>query len=349
MCTKRMRSFLSASTIGLFFAAASAHAASWKLHDLNVGVNTSSERINNLGQIVGNADALVGSNTFLYDKNGFSLLGHLSTPNGAGGSWGAHINDAGLITGTSSYGDGATASFVYKNGTMSLLSAGVNDVRGVNNHNLVVGNNGSVAKILDGNGVISVALPGSRVSVYGVNDLGQAVGAVFDGSSFTQSMFIFSQGQLTNLGTAGSDWASADQINNRGVILGHRSVTNSWFSYDESFVYENGKFTNLSGLLGSQSFEARAINDFGQVVGVDYANNHSYLYSDGQMIDLTKYGIYAVSDINESGQIVGHSISTGNLAILDVSAVPEPDMYLLLVVGLLVLSTTYRCRSRLRG
>lgn len=320
-----------------------AQAASWKLQDLHVGAFTGSERINNLGQIVGNADVNLSNDTFLYNNGQLTLLGNLSG-SADGSSWGAQINDAGLITGNS-YFNGSSASFVYQGGSMTVLNSSVSDVRGLNNNNTVIGNKGADAQLLNGGVITTISLDGSRLTALGVNDAGDMVGAAFNGSSFTQSMFLYSQGQVMDLGDFGTGWASADQINNHGVILGHRSITSSGFSYDESFIFDHGQEVNLSALLGSQSFEARAINDQGQVVGVDLGNGHSYLYSNGGMIDLSAYGITSVSDINEKGQIVGHSLATGNLAILEISAVPEPSAAIMLLGGLLLLALAYRRRA----
>ena len=69
------------------------------------------------------------------------------------------------------------------------------------------------------------------------------------------------------------------------------------------------------GRLGPYGSRALAINNLGQVVGYSQAGpfkDHAFLYSNGTMKDLgtiggVAAGISQAADINEKGQIVGHS------------------------------------------
>jgi probable HAF family extracellular repeat protein len=65
--------------------------------------------------------------------------------------------------------------------------------------------------------------------------------------------------------------------------------------------------TDLGGLAGSESAQAIAINDLGQIVGK--SANHAFLWERGQMTDLGTLGGDASSAnaINDRGQIVGES------------------------------------------
>jgi probable HAF family extracellular repeat protein len=65
--------------------------------------------------------------------------------------------------------------------------------------------------------------------------------------------------------------------------------------------------TDLGGLFGSQSAQATAINDAGQIVGK--SGNHAFLWEQGKMTDLGTLGgqTSSANAINDRGQIVGES------------------------------------------
>ena len=96
------------------------------------------------------------------------------------------------------------------------------------------------------------------------------------------------------------------------------------------------QITDLGTLGGTESF-AYAINDAGQVVGLSRLagdnDTHAFLYDHGNLIDLSvtynlgsgPYG-ESVSDINNSGQIVGNSPG-GHVMILSGGSVTEIGVF----------------------
>ncbi|MHC5723864.1 MAG: hypothetical protein ACYTXY_06815, partial [Nostoc sp.] len=99
---------------------------------------------------------------------------------------------------------------------------------------------------------------------------------------------------------------NATAINDSGQIVGR--TTNN-----DTFLYSDGKMTDLGTLPGGSDSYPEAINNSGQIAGI-YRNNDSayngFLYSDGKMTDLGT--LPGGSDsylgaINNSGQIVGTS------------------------------------------
>ena len=68
---------------------------------------------------------------------------------------------------------------------------------------------------------------------------------------------------MIDLGTLGGSFSSANEMNNKGQIVGGSSLANFDF---HAFLWQNGEMTDL-GTLGGSSSVANGINNRGQVVG----------------------------------------------------------------------------------
>src|SRR5437667_90547 len=160
---------------------------------------------------------------------------------------------------------------------------------------------------LGGNGNYSVA--------YCINGSGQVSGASSAPSNqMSDPAFLYSNGQMTDIGTLGGDTSNAYGINNLGVIAG--------YSYNASgnflgFIYQNGTMTPIGTLGGSWSI-AYAINDQNQIAGQAYTRGnraaHAFRLSDGQMVDLGSLGgssSWGLA-INNSGTVVGFANTRSN-------------------------------------
>ena len=159
-------------------------------------------------------------------------------------------------------------------------------------------------------------LPGlTRSQAIDVNDSGQVVG-YSDTPGGASHAFLYSSGQMQDLGTLGGANSVASGINDSGQVVGYSEVSSG---DRHAFLYTGGQMKDLGTLPGYVDSSASGINDSGQVVGyseVSSGDRHAFLYTGGQMQDLgTLGGANSVaSDINDSGQVVGQS-STSSAGI----------------------------------
>lgn len=123
---------------------------------------------------------------------------------------------------------------------------------------------------------------------------------------------------LTDLGTLGGDFSTANALNNAGQVVGY-SYTAA--GSERAFLWQSGVITDLGTLpgytVGSQAYD---INSVGQVVGTSSNGGfsvHAFLWQNGTMTDLGSLlgGNYnAAYDINDAGQIVGEASTPGDTA-----------------------------------
>lgn len=128
---------------------------------------------------------------------------------------------------------------------------------------------------------------------------------------------VWENGKITPLGSLGGGDTQAEDINNRGQVVGTSYPNPEVATTNHGFLWENGKMIDLGTLGETESAsDAGAINDRGQVVGsastraMDEVGNeieHAFLWEDGQMRDLGTLGGQASEAvaINERGQVVG--------------------------------------------
>jgi probable HAF family extracellular repeat protein len=145
--------------------------------------------------------------------------------------------------------------------------------------------------------------------------------------------FLFSDGQMVDLGTLGGRFSKALDINAAGEVVG--------FAHTEhgihAFSYSSGKMRDLGAPSERPGSSAAGINSLGQIVGsaskpvkdtrpirpgvIDQGilgDVHAFLYDKGQWTDLnTRVNLAAngfrelwdTSAINDSGQIIGKAMA----------------------------------------
>ena len=134
---------------------------------------------------------------------------------------------------------------------------------------------------------------------------------------------LLRHGTLTDFGSLGGSPLAANNINNKGQVVG--TLVDSNGNDLEAFLWQNGMATGLGTLPGDVTSAANAINDKGQVPGQSCdanGNCRGFVWEDGVMTDLSTL-VPANStldfpdpiNINSRGQIVGLGVvkSTGEL------------------------------------
>lgn len=187
---------------------------------------------------------------------------------------------------------------------------------------------------------------GGACAPQGLNDFGQVVGYSYI-SADVQHAFLFSGGNMIDLGTLGGNGSQAFGINNRGQGVGNSYTAsgqmNAFFFSDgamtdlgfdggaasinnaglavgtgnspdfHAFQFSAGTGTNL-GLFGANTSTATGVNNLGQVAGRLYYRNDSntfraYIYSNGVATVLGTLGGASseARGLNDLGQVVGSS------------------------------------------
>lgn len=164
-------------------------------------------------------------------------------------------------------------------------------------------------------GVIDPIL--GHAGIIGFTDSGEFVGLDHSTYYIKARSVAGSIGEPTvDIGSLGGNRVLATDINDHGQAVGV-SATDATDAevvaggnFQEAFLYDNGIMVGLGTLDGGGSF-ARAVNDFGQVVGESHtlnAMNRAFLYdpSLGGMRDIGAPGLWSTAlDINNNGLVVG--------------------------------------------
>jgi probable HAF family extracellular repeat protein len=217
---------------------------------------------------------------------------------------------------------GQTAGTVTANGKVAFLPATVGADGVVVSHSVT---SGTQAYLADENGVKTLGTLGRSTSyAAAINNQGQVVGTaqneVFNttstlslgGQSWTTvsdaRAFLYSNGQMHDLGTLGGSTSSATAINNKGVVLGQSTTAGD--QQVKMFTYSQGTMTALNTAAGAVG---AAINDQGQVTGE--LNGQAFLYQNGQLTSLGKGGGLMSQGValSSAGQVTGNVMFEGGL------------------------------------
>ncbi len=306
-------------------------AAIWEGKDVRLlpsltdGGATWAFRLNNRGEIVGKAQTDDGSlHAVLWDQSGIHDIGALP---GGKNSFASDINELGVVAGSSEAEVGSNAfTWSAANGFRSYASSE----------------------------------PPMRLTVAGfngINDSGFAVGTTY----YLLEPFRAASAEpnarlVTDISPPGRNVGMALAVNNRGVIVGYQSETNS--APQAAILHGDGTFTQL-GTLGLDESWAHDINDQGTIVGRAFSflpggqiQPAAFVYENGQMDDLLRISannegwekLIEASSINSSGVIVGEGIYQGEVRAYIAYPIPEPVTG---SVGLLLLTLLIGKRRRL--
>jgi probable HAF family extracellular repeat protein len=248
-------------------------------------------------------------------------LTDLGTLPGDGVSKAYALNDAGEAAGVSETPTAAIATLFSggKATSISTLGSSVSVANGINTTGQIAGWNSFNSNptfepqaFLYSNGsmknINSPSVFPSGTEAYGINNSGEVVGTGYLTSSNFHA-FLYSGGNMTDLGPPGAYQASAVAINNSGQIIGGYYL-NSGVAGE--FLITNGKMTTLPVPAGASGVSAFAINDNGEIVGAIFftsgAPSHAAKFVNGVWTDLGAISGASASRataINISGQIVG--------------------------------------------
>jgi len=244
------------------------------------GTYSKGTSINDAGQVTGFSllPQSVGQHAFFYSNGQIQDLGTFGGINSKGNG----INNAGQVTGVSQTSSGSGDMFLYSNGQTTDLGPG--NGPGINDRGQIVGQ--AIASCTDllhctdyffiySNGQRQVLgnMPENAI-ITGINNAGQLSGSYYPPGSASHA-FLYTNGQLEDLGSLGRPEVEGEAINDAGEVVGAAGT--------DAFVYVNGQMLDLNNLIdpallstGDILNEATGINDRGQIV-VNANNLHAYL------------------------------------------------------------------------
>jgi probable HAF family extracellular repeat protein len=212
------------------------------------------------------------------------------------------VNSTGDVVGGSN-----GAAFLVHNGKMTNLGPG--EATGINDFGEIVGNSQGAFLII---GKTRTTLPdlssyggGGYSSASGINNNHQSVGAS-DNASGSLHAVMWSNGQITDLGTLGGTQSAAYAINNNGQVTGWAHTASE---ATDLFLWSGGKMTDL-GTFGLDPV-GEAINNHGVIVG--QSGNGAWIWSNGVFQNLNNlippgsgFTLTDATAINDNGQIVAN-------------------------------------------
>lgn len=229
------------------------------LWDLGIRWSSASD-INGAGQIVGSVlNVDTGDyHAFLFDERGLVDLGTLEGRQ----SFANAVNEVGQVA-------GATETFIP--GTR------LRSIRGFLHEGGTMRDLGSLGYFcfLDDNGIERCF---EHSEAADINNQGQIAGFSTTGDRFNQHAFLSDGGVMEDLGTLGGNQSWAMAVNDSGQVVG--SSTTSTDAY-QAFLLDQGTLYDLSELVTNRPanfgmWTAQDINNFGQIVGVNYLLNPNY-------------------------------------------------------------------------
>ncbi|MDQ1816215.1 DUF3466 family protein [Massilia sp. CCM 9210] len=330
-----------------------------------VGVAGSSARdINLSGHVLGAYTDSSGAMRGFLNTGGAPLdLGSLG-----GDTFASALSDSAMVVGFSANRAGEDRAFSYANGAMrdlGTLGGMYSRGYGVNNQGDIVGSastgnpdewNLERAFVMSGGVMRNIGtLPNGDMSrARDINNAGQVTGlssvSTDGGPEHPYHAILYSGGKMTDLGTLGGLYSEGHAINDHGAVVGGAGSMEEYPSghaIRHAFLYVNGVMTDL-GTLGGKEAGSTAfdINNLGQIVGEGNSDSvqRAFLYENGALRDLNTlidpaagWVLQEARAINDLQQIAATGCKDGQcyaLRLDPTSAVPEPDTYAVLLLGL---------------
>jgi probable HAF family extracellular repeat protein len=267
--------------------------------------------INDQGDITGYLDRNFTPEAFTYIGGTFTNIDPLVASLPAETS-GVEINNSGLVGGNTYLGGENTRGFLFRDGVVEHIGTFGGDyspLTALNNLGAATGyaafagpaggsyyhayiyQNGALQDL----GTLAGSAPETDSYGSDINDLGQVVG--YSGSR----PFLYSGGNMIDLGSPGTYAGGAQALNDAGVIVGYALFNPAPSEPDwRAFVYDNGALVDLNTLADAPA----------------------------------GWRIINAPDINEAGQILATACQGSTCSSVLLTPVPEPAAGLLLLAGL---------------
>jgi len=240
---------------------------------------------------------------YLYDDGTWTSLDLLPGAQ-IGEAWA--INDAGdVVGGMSSPGGGINGAFLWHQGRLTAIDLPI----------------GPFGYALD------------------INESSAIVGLMGQGISGFALGFLQQDGVIEEIPPVSGGMSSeARGVNSDAVVTGQSLIPVKEGSIPRrSWMYKNGKLTDLGGFADTHRNIADDINDAGQIIGLCYTVNNvgtEYLWQDDNLINLREFfdvppglgGLSRVTAVNNHGQIAGWSGGTSRGMILTPTNRPLGDL-----------------------
>lgn len=283
-------------------ATTTAHAATtYRITDLGTlgGNESTGWAINNQGWVTGWAENASGyDRAFIYDGNSMQDLGTL----GGRSSYGRGINDAGWVTGNAYTAGYDSHAFIYDGNSMQDLGTlggdgsqgdAINNSGHVAGGSTTTGNSNFHTFLYDGTGMQDLGSFGANFTlIEDINDAGQIVGVSFFSSEGRISANLIDSNGVQNL------WDEAYTgiaINNLGQVAGatyevefnNPTDMTDWTRIYTAMFYDGSTIAEITLPNPSDSFTVEGINDIGQFVGTSSSTGDAaYLYDGSALVDL---------------------------------------------------------------
>ncbi|QNA98610.1 PKD domain-containing protein [Massilia sp. Se16.2.3] len=299
------------------------------------GPDSFASALNEQGQVAGTASTATEGLYHAFRWSRHSGLVDLNRP-GAGYSSANGINEKGQVVGAARFSGASPIFHAFRwsphTGMVDLGSLGPtasSSALAINDAGTATGFSDEAAGPLltlavkwpAGGGVIPLNSFPSIASIgYDINSAGQIVGgAAFDARLSDQAFFWTRAGGLQGLGTEPSYLSWADQINEKGLVIGQLYSS----PVDRNgFIWSRDSGLLLVGTPAVDSSDVADVNNRGQVVGS--LNGRGYLWTrSGGFVDLTSRVVGAPPEltlfsgmaINDNGTIVA-ATNAGTLVLL---------------------------------
>lgn len=350
-----------ASCFAILFSACTCFAQMYTVTDLGTfgGAISSAAGINDAGQVVGWAETPMHHDLRAFRTSANSSINPIADELGSLGGYRtdpAAINNSGQVVGMSFRDTGG--AHAYRTAANSPINPTTDDLgpnpldssfsfaKGINASGQVVGGfstleNANIRAFrTTANGLIDPArddlgtLGGGYTYASAINDSGVAVGGSTISDGYNSPGHAFRTGPnraidpaTDDLGTLGGNFSSASGINALGQVAGDSTLIAGDDVPSHAFRTAANRpinpLTDDLGTLGGTWSSARAIDSYGQVIGMsttlgDAFPEHSFLFSNGTMYDVNTLTsaasgcqIVEVVGINNAGQIAGNGICAG--------------------------------------